>query len=102
MVSTLAHELLETVTDPFRNAWHSLGSGKEAGDLCSWQFGQTRTGSHGHNGEIMPYEYNLVGRRGVRYLVQLAYDPARQACVLQSSAAASTTALGGTGIASLF
>ena len=102
MVSTLAHELLETATDPFRNAWHSLDSGKEAGDLCTWQFGHTKTGSNAH-GRGDSYEYNLAGRRGTRYLVQLAYDPVRQACALQSrAAAADVMATGSGGIASLF
>jgi hypothetical protein len=38
MVSVIAHELVETVTDPLLNAWYN-GAGSENSDMCSWTFG---------------------------------------------------------------
>lgn len=49
MVSTIAHELAETVTDPLMNAWYQR-SGSENADMCSWTYGsqvkQTSTGAY--------------------------------------------------------
>jgi hypothetical protein len=38
MVSVLAHELVETLSDPLLNAWYD-SSGAENGDKCAWTFG---------------------------------------------------------------
>jgi len=38
MISVLAHELVETVTDPLLNAWYN-GSLSENSDMCAWTFG---------------------------------------------------------------
>ena len=38
MVSVIAHELVETVTDPLLNAWYN-SAGSENSDMCSWTFG---------------------------------------------------------------
>lgn len=38
MVSIIAHELVETVTDPLLNAWYNA-AGSENSDMCSWTFG---------------------------------------------------------------
>jgi len=38
MVSVIAHELVETVSDPQLNAWYD-GSGNENADKCAWYFG---------------------------------------------------------------
>ena len=38
MISVIAHELIETVTDPLLNAW-SNAAGSENSDMCSWTFG---------------------------------------------------------------
>ena len=40
MISVLAHELEETVTDPDLNAWYDR-QGAENGDKCAWTFGTT-------------------------------------------------------------
>ena len=42
MVSVLAHELEETVSDPQLNAWYD-STGMENGDKCAWTFGLTYT-----------------------------------------------------------
>ena len=49
MVSTIAHELAETVTDPLMNAWYQR-SGAENSDMCAWTYGsqiqKTATGAY--------------------------------------------------------
>ncbi len=42
MVSVIAHELEETVTDPDGDGWYA-SNGSENGDLCAWKFGTTQT-----------------------------------------------------------
>ncbi|HWX93889.1 MAG TPA: hypothetical protein VNY29_14765 [Terriglobales bacterium] len=45
MVNMIAHELSETVTDPFVTGWWSDSLGVnigENGDLCAWTFGKTK------------------------------------------------------------
>lgn len=39
LLSVLAHEVIETATDPMLNAWKQYGSGEENSDLCNWNFG---------------------------------------------------------------
>jgi len=41
MANMLAHELSETVTDPFGTAWYDQNF-NENGDLCLWTFGKTK------------------------------------------------------------
>lgn len=41
MASVMAHETLETVTDPDLNAWYD-SHGQEVGDKCAWMYGPTR------------------------------------------------------------
>lgn len=40
MVSTIAHELAEAVTDPTMNGWRSA-AGEENADRCAWNYGTT-------------------------------------------------------------
>jgi len=67
MVSVIAHELVETVTDPFLNAWYN-GAGSENSDMCAWTFGsQTKVSSNGSYWNV-----NLPTRGGQsrNYLLQ--------------------------------
>ncbi len=41
MISVIAHELEETVSDPNLNAWYD-GSGAENADKCAWTFGHSQ------------------------------------------------------------
>jgi hypothetical protein len=43
-LSTISHELVETITDPFGNSWIN-SSGSEAGDLCLTNYGPVLGGS---------------------------------------------------------
>jgi len=49
MASVIAHELVETVTDPLLNAWYN-GNLSENSDMCAWTFGSqvntTATGAY--------------------------------------------------------
>jgi hypothetical protein len=61
MVSTLAHELFESVTDPLGDGWINP-DGTENGDLCSLSLGPLRLGADGRY-------YNLT-LKSQTYLVQ--------------------------------
>ncbi len=61
MASIIAHELEETVTDPYVSAW-SDSSGEENGDKCAWTFGTESSASNGA-------QYNVT-LGGMNYLIQ--------------------------------
>ena len=61
MVSIIAHELEEAVSDPNLNAWFD-GRGAENADKCAWTFGATYTTSNGAQANM-----NLGGHD---YLIQ--------------------------------
>ncbi|MGR9000528.1 MAG: hypothetical protein ACU88J_15985 [Gammaproteobacteria bacterium] len=61
MVSIIAHELEEAVTDPDLNAWYDR-RGYENADKCAWKFGATYTTANGSKANM-----NLNGRD---YLIQ--------------------------------
>lgn len=61
MVSVLAHELEEAVTDPNLNAWYDM-FGYENADKCAWTYGTTKTAPNGA-------KYNMV-LNGKPYLIQ--------------------------------
>jgi hypothetical protein len=58
MLSVIAHELEETVTDPDLNAWY-FTNGQENADACAWTFGTTYTAPNGSlaNMNIDGYDY---------------------------------------------
>jgi len=64
MVSILAHELDETVSDPDLNAWNN-GLTAENADLCAWTFGPTFTVANGSLANV------ILGSRS--YLIQQAW-----------------------------
>jgi hypothetical protein len=61
MISVIAHELEEMVTDPDLNAWYDF-TGKENADKCAWNFGTTSTLANGA-------KYNMT-MHGNSYLIQ--------------------------------
>ena len=82
LLSSLAHELIETVTDPDLDAWTNDG-GVENADLCAWQFGGVRTLADGSKSNV------TVGGRN--YLLQLEWVNDGGYCtgtVLQSTSTA--------------
>jgi len=76
MMSTLAHEIVETLSDPISNvhnqrAWQD-SKGNENADKCHTNFGDTETASNGakFNMLIGPY----------RYLIQKNWNAQTQRC----------------------
>ncbi len=61
MASIIAHELVESVTDPASNAWYD-SAGNEVADKCQWNFGTTYNAAGNSKANI-----NLGGRD---YLIQ--------------------------------
>ena len=72
MISVVAHELEETVTDPDLNAWFD-SSGAENGDKCAWTFGSAQT--------LLPSGayYNMT-LGGTHFLVQRNLDAGDSKC----------------------
>jgi hypothetical protein len=62
MASILAHELVETATDPAVNLWKNA-AGYENADLCAWQYGATWNTPSGAKA-------NMKLRNGKQYLIQ--------------------------------
>ncbi len=73
MVSTIAHEASETVTDPFLNSWFASNC-EENADKCAWTFGTTTQLSNGAR-------YNMIVN-GLKYLVQQNWRLSTQDCGL--------------------
>jgi hypothetical protein len=69
-INVSAHEILETLTDPFGNAWYFQNVAGEISDLCNFQFGPRA--ADGSNVTI----------GGHRYLAQTQYSNANSSCVL--------------------
>ncbi|CAF2988391.1 unnamed protein product [Rotaria sp. Silwood2] len=61
MVSVIAYEATEAVSDPSLNAWLD-SDGEEKVDKCTWTFGNVMQASHGA-------DYNIL-LNGLNYLVQ--------------------------------
>lgn len=51
LISILAHEISETVTDPNLNAWYDA-QGAENADKCAWNFGTTYTAPNGSKANV--------------------------------------------------
>jgi hypothetical protein len=71
MVSIIAHELAEAVSDPNLNAWYDA-SGNEDADKCAWTFGSEYLLSNGAY-------YNIVVN-GLAYLIQQLWKIPSQTC----------------------
>jgi hypothetical protein len=74
MVSVLAHEIDEAVTDPDLNAWYDA-TGYENADKCAWTYGTTYKATNGAVANVR------IGTRD--YLVQQNWKAgATQGCAL--------------------
>lgn len=79
MVSVIAHELAEAVSDPDLNAWYDSG-GAENADKCAWTFGQ--------NIQTLPSgaKYNVtMGSRNFLIQRNLKHDAAGDTCNMSFS-----------------
>jgi len=80
MASVIAHEIVETVTDPLGNTWYD-GAGWENGDKCAWDFGTTADVTILSSGAK---QNTVFGGRG--YLIQQNLEANTSTCLLQASA----------------
>ncbi len=81
MVSTIAHELEESATDPLLNAWYDA-NGSENADKCAWTYGQSlqRTNFGAY------YNATLPAGGGLRnYLLQRALAPSNSKCYVDAT-----------------
>lgn len=63
MVSIVAHELEESISNPLGNAWYDDSNGQENADKCAWNFGPTRTLPNGSR-------YNITLNNYLNFLIQ--------------------------------
>ncbi|CAI7761073.1 unnamed protein product [Closterium sp. NIES-53] len=78
-LSTIAHEIAEAATDPDVDSGWGDENGENA-DKCYMDVGQTKTGRDSRGGT---YEYNLVGMKNMRFLIQSNWDWQKNMCVTQ-------------------
>ncbi|KAJ2964595.1 hypothetical protein NQZ79_g438 [Umbelopsis isabellina] len=71
MISVLAHEIVESGSDPELNAWYD-STGQENADKCAWTFGTTQAATNGG-------QYNVVSG-GKQYLIQQNWSAKDQKC----------------------
>lgn len=88
MVSVIAHELDETVTDPQLNAWYNA-QGSENGDMCAWTFGSSQTllpnGSYYNVTLPVPSTLVVPGSYSGQYLIQRALGVNNSACYVNAN-----------------
>ncbi|CAI5520055.1 unnamed protein product [Closterium sp. Naga37s-1] len=75
VVSTLAHELTESATDPYLATW-SDADGYENADVCDVDFTSSDLSTTSDGAP-----YNLEGIGGSKFLVQKNYHPTQHECV---------------------
>ncbi len=78
MVSVVAHELDEAVTDPQLSAWYFNDNGDENADRCAWTFGTTYTTANGAKANVRLGSRDFLVQRN---WVRNAYEPV-EGCVL--------------------
>jgi len=80
MASVLAHEIDETITDPYLNAWYD-NRGAENADKCAWTFGATSlSGSAKYNATFGGTKYLIQQNWLADNLVTLSGASAGTAC----------------------
>lgn len=88
MVSVIAHELDETVTDPQLNAWYNA-QGSENGDMCAWTFGSNQTllpsGAYYNVSLPLPASFAVAGSHSGLYLIQRALAVNNSACYVNAN-----------------
>ena len=78
-ISTIAHELTETVSN-VGGGWGSA-DGNENADLCAWDFGLMDTDID-HDTQATS-SYNIVLSNGKKYILQQNWSPVQQKCVMK-------------------
>lgn len=75
MASIIAHEIVETLTDPALGAWRD-SSGNENADKCNFNFGPVSTAANGSY-----YNVTLGSRK---FLIQQNWDPVKGVCAMSA------------------
>jgi hypothetical protein len=91
MISVIAHELEETVTDPLLNAWYNRQQ-NENGDMCAWTFGSkpqvVKSADPTTNGSYYNVTLPTPTAGGTRnYLIQRALARSNSKCYVSASGA---------------
>ncbi len=89
MVSVIAHELEETVSDPLISAWYNK-SQSENGDMCAWTFGSAQKVVSSTDPKTNGAYYNVTlptATAGVtrNYLVQRALAASNSKCYVNAT-----------------
>jgi hypothetical protein len=90
MVSILAHEITEALTDPELNAWWDRTSGMENADKCAWRYGDYYVDSATSNANWYSIYNVAMGPLQRKYLIQQNWvneSPTVQACGLSKDGA---------------
>ena len=74
-INVSAHEILETVTDPFGGGWYYMDGSGEIGELCNFMFGSRA--ADGSNVTLGSHNY----------LVQQQWSNLNSGCVLAAAPA---------------
>ena len=78
MMSILAHELVETMSDPMLNAWYD-DQGAENADKCAWQFDKTYTLPSSAGTGKAGAKWN-VKASNKNFLIQMNWNSILQTC----------------------
>ena len=84
MISVIAHELEETVSDPLLNAWYNRQD-YENGDMCAWTFGNAQ--SQLPNGAYYNVTLPTASGGSRHYLVQRALARSNSKCYVNATGA---------------
>ncbi|CAF4203606.1 unnamed protein product [Rotaria sp. Silwood2] len=79
MLSSIAHELVEAMSDPLGDAWRGTtksGDTSENADLCDWSYGTVHRLSNG------AYYNMIIGAK--RYLIQQNWNAKLQQCAMSA------------------
>lgn len=69
-VSTIAHELTKTATDPLLNGWFSANNGQENADKCAWTYGSVYVNSAREKKTITQFKIVVFQQRAFFLLTE--------------------------------
>ncbi|CAG8545106.1 6571_t:CDS:1 [Ambispora leptoticha] len=75
MINIMAHEMIESLNDPFLSAWYD-SKGQESADKCNFNFGPTVKADNNAN-------YNMIVS-GIKYNIQMNWNPNTAECEIGS------------------
>ncbi|CAG8444009.1 4277_t:CDS:1 [Ambispora gerdemannii] len=75
MINIMAHELIESMNDPFLSAWYD-SNGQESADKCNFNFGKTAKAENNA-------DYNMIVN-DIKYNIQMNWNPITAECDIGS------------------